>query len=176
MEAVNGSHGNDYENVTRLLCLYILVIIFLCTSGHTIAWAYTTCILKHANEKGDRDRNEGVTAAKGNEKDNLEFKRVDVTVTEGLCIQDATEYQQKLHNVENVIEGMMGNIDPIITIGVVVADEFMQERRKINELIEPKGAFFDAISYENSFEHIKMMSTQTEPTEDCGHQNEINNY
>ncbi|CAK9135078.1 unnamed protein product [Ilex paraguariensis] len=47
------------------------------------------------------------------------------------------------------------------------------ERIYIDQLIEPMGGLFDAISMHRSPIHMKVVSTQIDKIDDCGHQEEI---
>ena len=49
--ALNGIIETDVAVVARLLCLYILVIIFFSTHGNTIGWAYVGYIENYMDMK-----------------------------------------------------------------------------------------------------------------------------
>ena len=40
IQASRGTTENDFEDVSRLLCLYLLVTVFFLTTGHTLSWGY----------------------------------------------------------------------------------------------------------------------------------------
>lgn len=49
--ALNGESETDIADVARLLCLYMLVVIFFATHGNTIGWAYVGYVENYMDMK-----------------------------------------------------------------------------------------------------------------------------